>query len=68
MAALIFPFRFNFEQARRQAKELHRSLRKNEVQAVGRLEEYHPEKLKAARTQLGVPPRKSISCGWSRAR
>jgi len=52
MTAVTFPFRFNFEQARRQAKDLHRSLLKNDVQALRRLEAHHPERLIAVQTQL----------------
>ena len=52
MTAVTFPFRFNFEQARRQAKDLHRSLLKNDAQALRRLEAHHPERLIATQTQL----------------
>ena len=52
MTAVTFPFRFNFEQARRQAKDLHRSLREDEVQAVRRLQAHHPERLTAVQARL----------------
>jgi hypothetical protein len=52
VTAVTFPFRFNFEQARRQAKDLHRSLREDEVQAVRRLQAHHPERLTAAQARL----------------
>ena len=52
MTAVTFPFRFNYEQARRQAKDLHRSLLKNDAQALRRLEAHHPERLIAAKIQL----------------
>lgn len=52
MTAITFPFRFNFEQARRQAKDLHRSLLKSDAQAVRRLQTHHPERPLAAQTQL----------------
>jgi serine protease AprX len=52
MTAVAFPFRFNFEQARRQAKDLHRSLLENDSQALRRLEAHHPERLIAEQTHL----------------
>ena len=52
MPAVEFPFRFSFEQARQQAKDLQRALCTNVPQALTRLQTYHPEGLKAVPTQL----------------
>jgi hypothetical protein len=52
MTAVDFPFRFSFEQARRQAKDLQRAWRAEDPQALARLKTHHPEKLQAAKTQL----------------
>ncbi len=52
MTAVEFPFRFSFEQARRQAKDLQRALRVRAPQALDRLRAHHPEGLKAVPTQL----------------
>ncbi|MFT5088062.1 MAG: Ser/Thr protein kinase RdoA (MazF antagonist) [Candidatus Latescibacterota bacterium] len=52
MAAVEFSFHFSFDQARRQAKDLHRALLANDVRAVERLHTHHPESPVSAQVQL----------------
>ena len=70
MASAPFFFRFNFEQARRQAKDLHHGLLANDADAVRRLEVHHPEKPTASAAQLAdaqlVVAREHGFESWSR--
>ena len=52
MTAVEFPFRFSFEQARQQAKDLQQELGASAPQALDRLQTYHPQGLQAVPTQL----------------
>lgn len=52
MSAVEFPFRFSFEQARKQAKDLQRNLLEGSRHATDRLLAHHPEGLDAMPTVL----------------
>ena len=52
MSVVEFPFRFSFEQARQQAKDLQRDLCECAPHATDRLRAHHPEDLSAMPTQL----------------
>jgi serine protease AprX len=70
MAAVSFSFRFSFQQARRQARDLHRSLLKSDPQAQRRLEAHHPERLSSNQTQLAdaqlIVAREHGFASWSK--
>ncbi len=52
MSVIEFPFRFSFEQARKQAKDLQRDLRAGVPTAMDRLRAVHPDGERTAPTRL----------------